>query len=276
MATKKKTGDEVATTPKGGQLAMPFDYGDMAGEGMEAMTSDDSAIPFLSILQAQSPQIVKDDRLVEGAKPGMFINSIDDSLMSEFIFVPCATDHLFVEWRPRNQGGGMVQRHDLNSGIMSKTKKGGQNGKKDVLDNGNEIVETFYVVGFYMSDPDQEVPDGMAILAFTSSGITKYKKSIGELRKFSNKTPLFAHRLRVGTVQQSNAEGTWYNYEITPANQPEGDNTFRNGIVASLIKPGGPQQAILEAARELAKDYRSGTAKVADESPQSGDGGAKF
>ena len=269
MATKK-TADKATpaeepttalttpTTP--GAVALPFDFGELAGEGMDNMTSADQAVPFIRILQALSPEVAKKDSRIEGAAPGLFIDSVSNELREELIFVPCLTEHLFVEWKPRNAGGGFVGRHDLHSGIDKQARRN-EKGKL-VLPNGNEIVETFYVAVLLLDEADSPAPSGFAMLAFTSSGIQPYKKSIGELRKFPN-APLFAHRLRATTEEQSNAEGTWANWVIRPVNQPEGDPVFRNGIVPSVIDPAGPQAAILEIARTFYMDVRAGQANIA-------------
>lgn len=276
MATKK-TGAEKAPTPKEdqtkalattttGAVALPFNYGDLAGEGMDNMTAADQAVPFIRILQALSPEVAKKDSKIPGAAPGMFIDSVTSELREELIFVPCLTEHLYVEWKPRNAGGGFVARHDLHSGIDRSAKRN-EKGKL-VLPNGNEIVETFYVAVLLLEEPDSPVPSGFAMLAFTSSGIQPYKKSIGELRKFPG-APLYAHRLRAVTEEQSNTEGTWANWVIRPVNQPDGDPVFRNGIVASIIDPTGPQAGILEVARQFYQDVRAGQANIAYDSQAS-------
>lgn len=279
MATKK-TAAEKADTPEEpskalatqsapGAVALPFEFGDMAGEGMDNMTSADQAVPFIRILQALSPEInKKKPEYVPGAEPGMFIDSVSNELREELIFVPCLTEHLFVEWKPRNAGGGFVGRHDLHSGVDKQCRRN-EKGKL-VLPNGNELVETFYVAVLLLDEPDAPAPSGFAMLAFTSSSIQPYKKSIGELRKFPG-APLFAHRLRATTEEQSNSEGTWANWVIRPVNQPEGDPVFRNGIVPSIIDPSGPQGPVLEVARTFYMDVRAGQANIAYDS-QAGQG----
>ena len=267
-AAKKAEESNALTTPsQGGALALPFDFGEMAGEGMENMTSADQAVPFIRILQALSPEVAKKDKKVEGAAPGKFIDSVSSEMHDEIIFVPCLTEHLFVEWRPRNQGGGFVGRHDLRSGVDRNAKRN-EKGKL-ILPNGNELVETFYVAAMTLDAPDAEHPSGFVMLSFVSSGIQPYKKSIGELRKIPG-APLFGFILRATTDEQSNSEGTWYNWVIRPVNQPEGDPVFRNGILASVIDPSGPQAGLLEVARTFKDDVMAGQANIAYDSQGEG------
>lgn len=252
----------VAVKQDGGALALPFDYGKHANRGKENMTTDDSAIPFIRILQSNSPQVKKGEARIPGAEEGMFLNTVSNEVFDKFYFIPCATDHLYVEWKPRSQGGGFAGRHPLHSGIMSKTKKGGENGRKDVLPNGHEIVETFYVVGMILDTPDATMPSGFAMLAFTSSGITRYKKSIGELRKVPN-APLYGFKLEITTDQQSNSDGSWSNWVIRPVGLDPNDPVFRNGIVTAAIDPTGPQAGLLDLGEKLCDEYLAGAANIA-------------
>lgn len=266
MATRKKpepSSQELVTQAAPGAVALPFDFGELAGEGMDNMTSADQAVPFIRILQALSPEVAKKDARIEGAAPGMFIDSVSNELREELWFVPCLTEHLFVEWKPRNAGGGFVGRHELHSGIDKQCRRN-EKGKL-VLPNGHEIVETFYVAAMLLENADATIPSGFAMLAFTSSGIQPYKKSIGELRKIPG-APLFAFILHATTEEQSNSEGTWSNWSIMPARQPKGDKVFRNGIMPSLIDPSGPQSGLLEIARKFYQDVRAGQANIAYDS----------
>ena len=94
------------------------DYGEQAGAGYEGTTTDDFAIPYLNLLQAMSPEVAEDGSKLEGASAGMMVNSVTKELYDGkkgLVFVPCSTSHVFVEWRPRDSGGGIVARHLRNS-----------------------------------------------------------------------------------------------------------------------------------------------------------------
>lgn len=230
---------------------------------MENMTAADQAVPFVRILQALSPEVAKKDSKIPGAEPGLMLDTVTRELHKEIIIVPCLTEHLYVEWRPRSQGGGFVGRRGLHDPVVAQCKKNDKG--RLITAEGHELVETFYLACMMLDNADDVVPAGFAMLAFTSSGIQPYKKSIGELRKFPG-APLFAHRLRVATDEQSNSEGTWYNWTLRPVNQPEGDAVFRNGVLPSLINPDGPQAALLEAARHFKSDVMAGSANIAYDS----------
>ena len=81
-------------------------------EGFENLGADDYAIPFFSILQKGSPEVDPDkkDEYIPGSKPGMIMNSVTNELIDGkvgFAIVPVHRKHEFLEWIPRDQGGGL-------------------------------------------------------------------------------------------------------------------------------------------------------------------------
>lgn len=86
-------------------------FEDDAGRGMENVDADSVAIPFLVVLQKNSPQCDPDQgEYMPDAKPGMLFNSVTRELFDgkeEGVrFVPCAYERKFLRWTPREKGGG--------------------------------------------------------------------------------------------------------------------------------------------------------------------------
>ena len=75
-----------------------------SGAGIEQADSSSFAIPFITMLQAQSPAVV--DETVEGAKAGLFINSITNELYVKVSVIPTYYQRRFLRWSPRSKGGG--------------------------------------------------------------------------------------------------------------------------------------------------------------------------
>ena len=73
-------GKNIATKPKAGALAT-INYAEDANFGLEKMTAQDLAIPFLVLIQKTSPQI----EVLEGCKPGMIYNTVTNKLSKEYI-----------------------------------------------------------------------------------------------------------------------------------------------------------------------------------------------
>src|ERR1043165_469587 len=90
-------------------LAGGFDYGEHAGAGFETVKSSDLSIPFLQVLQSNSPQV--EDQKPEGSQPGLIFNSVTGELSTKVVFQPVYTQDMYVEWVPRNKGGGFVEAH---------------------------------------------------------------------------------------------------------------------------------------------------------------------
>lgn len=257
MAEAKKK--EVAKVDEKSTALAAYDYGEDEGSGFEGTTAADISIPFLGILQSNSPQLSEpDDGGIEGAKAGMLINTVTDDLFGGkegVTFVPAYIQHLFVEWVPRDNGGGMVGMHHIDSEVVQEAKKSSQSFGKYKTKDGNDLVETYYVYGLLNDEQ-------LCVIAFTSTKISVFKNWNTKLNMFTLKTadgrkvrpPLFAHEVKITTVKQKNKKGEFYNYVLSPV----------NGTVAnSLLEPGSEK---LEAAKNVGEMVRDGLAKAAFES----------
>lgn len=253
----------VVTTKKN-ELAV-FDYGSDAGSGFENQSSSDYSIPFLSVLQAMSPQVKEpSDGGVEGARQGMIYNTVTEQVYSGkdgIGFIPSLTEHMFVEWVPRDAGGGFVAVHDINSDIVKKAKASTKDFGKYKTASGNDLVETFYIYGVTY---DGEDVGEMVTIAFTSTKIKAYKKFSTKIGMFQLRLadgrkvrpPLFAHRVLIKTVKEKNNKGEFYNFSFDSA---EGN------IASSLMAPGDPR---LEAAKACREMVGSGMAKINHDSQE--------
>lgn len=259
MATKTKSETAVALRAKGGAV-VNYDYGKTAGQGWENTDGDDFSVPFLNQLQALSPEVQRgEDTYIEGAMSGMFINSVTRELAKEIVFVPCNTQHVYVEWVSRDNGGGFVGVHTLDSKIVSEARVAAvQSGERNNLktENGNDLVETFYIYAAILSEAGATDVSDLVVMAFTKTKIKRYKAIMTRLRtmKGSKQIPLFAHQIRMTSTKEKNAAGQPYaNVELNPA--VDGD------VVASLIDPkkGAP---ILEGAQAFLESVGTGEAKA--------------
>ena len=247
-----------------------FDYGEDAGSGFENQTAADYSIPFLGVLQQMSPQVKDpDDGGIAGARPGMLLNTVTEELYSAkegLQFVPAHTEHVFVEWVPRESGGGFVAVHQINSDVVKRAKANAREYGKYRTDAGNDLVETFYVYGITCDDRDA---GEMLVIAFTSTKIKVYKRWNTKIGMFQIKTgdgrkvrpPLFAHRVKLTTSKEKNNKGEFYNLAINPA---------ETDLTASLLSPDDPR---FMAAKECKRMVESGMARAAYDSQDNAGGG---
>ncbi len=217
--TKNKKEVEVTAT---NLPAVDYDYSAYTGQGFEGQTRDDLAVPFLGVLQANSPLV---DRVAE-AKAGMLLNTVTNEIFDGkkgLLFVPATTQHVVVEWKPRDQGGGFVAIHALDSDIVVKAKAEQEFGKYKTVKGdlkSNDLVETFYVYGILTSEDGSR--NEQIILAFTSTKIKVYKRWMTKARTVQVQLPsgqrinppLFAHKYRVTTIKEENSKGSFYNLQI--------------------------------------------------------------
>jgi hypothetical protein len=256
MAVKK--GQEVA--PVEDQNTAMAEYGayeQYAGQGFENQTSDDYAIPFLHILQAISPQVQENEAL----RQGMIINTVTGEAFDGkkgFAFVPATTQHQFVEWKPREAGGGYVGSHDPGSDLVRQLVATQSFGQLKTPD-GNDLIETFYVYGIAVTGEGDECE---AVIAFSSTKIRKYKGwqvkaktiqiALPDGRRIP--APLFAHRYRLRTLSEKNNKGQFFNWDTVAF---DGENAM-----ACRLLPSDP---LFQRAVALKTMIESGKARAATE-----------
>lgn len=253
-----------------------YDYGeDMVpigkiAPGYEGQSSQDASMPWIVLLQPMSPAVAQGK--VEGAKAGMFMNTVTHQLWGAeegVIFVPSTTRHEFVQWVDRDNGGGLVARHEIDSEVVATAKKKykfaeyktpGENGQLD------DLVETFYVIGV-VCDPDGSV-NGEAMIGLTSTKIKPYKDWIAMIRAFTlvvdgNKymPPLYSHIAKMTSKGENFGKDFAHVVKIAPL----------NGAVKDSLVPKEDERFIRAKALKLA--YESGAAKI-DYSAQGGKGEA--
>lgn len=246
--------------------AQIFDYGAMSGSGFEGVTQDDFTMPFLNVLQPMSPEVSNN----QDARPGMLINSVTKQLYDGkkgVVFVPVARQHVFVEWKPRDQGGGVVARHEPTSDVVMEAKAASTSFGSYKTHDGNDLVETFYLVGYMLDDANDSEPGSVMVIPFWSTKIKVYKRVMQMLNTFKGRPPLFANRLLIQVTQEKNNAGTFFNFDIKPVN---------GGVGESLIPPraqDGTLNPLLVFGQNLNKQVLAGERRMADETtPQNGNG----
>lgn len=260
--TESKTTD-VAVKEQNTAMAEYGAYADYAGAGFENQTSDDYSIPFLQILQALSPQLQENDSL----RQGMILNTVTGEVWDGkkgIAFVPATTQHVYVEWKPRDQGGGFVGIHEVNSDIVNHARAASSEYGKYNTPDGNELIETFYVYGIAIDDDGNA---SEAVLAFSSTKIKKYKGWMTKAKTIQIPlpdgrripAPLFAHRYRLKTVSEKNNKGQFFNWDAITF---DGENAQQ----ARLL----PDDPLFQSAVNIKSMIEQGKARAAYESQAPG------
>ena len=234
-------------------------YEDYAGAGFENQDSSDYTIPFINILQALSPQIQDDE---SGTfKQGMIFNTVTGEIVDSkvgIVFVPATTQHSYVEFKPRDAGGGFVGIHEVNSELVQACVSTQDFGDYKTPE-GNELIETYYTYGICIDESGNSCE---AVIAFAGAKIKKYKAWMTKAKTVQIQlsdgrripAPLFAHKYRLKTVLESNPKGKFYNWDIS-----------FDGATAVEARL-SPEDPVFQAAASVRELIAQGEARAAYES----------
>jgi len=259
---KKQTA--LAKQAEAASALAKADFGEHAGVGFENQTTDDIAIPFLGLVQALSPEKEEGGpKQIIGAKEGSLFNTVTRELLPETAyFVPCTTEHVYVEWIPRDDGGGFVGVHAPSSEFVKASKAAASKFNDLKTDEGHELQETFYIYGLLLDSADATESSTPIVIAFTSTKIKKYKALMTTLKTIKAKPPMYAFRLGITSCPDKNKKGQPFkNFQITPA--------VGTSIMESVNLPGTPFEGLLVEGKALVEAVHGGLAK-ADHASQTG------
>ena len=191
-----------------------------ANQGSQNITQDDLALPFLKVLGQLSPEVnERDGKHVEGAKPGMILNTVTKEIYdgTEGINVlPAHYERKLVEWQDRGDSkGAPVAIHNAESDIMSKTTR--DKSYKDRLPNGNYIENTANHFVILLGDSPTTA---LISMKATQLKISRKWNSMMMGIKLQGKNglftpPTFSHIYKLKTVQMSNDKGTWFGWDVS-------------------------------------------------------------
>jgi len=215
----------VAVTATNTAVATASDYlgfEAFANEGLESVSAQDLSIPYLRILAQLSPQVNKrDGAYVQGAEAGMIYNTVENAAYNGeegVAIIPCYYRRVYVEWKPREKGGGFVSTYGVNDPIVKTTYR--NDSGKDVLSNGNILENTaeFYVL---MLAPDGSVK--RCLITMTASQLKKARKWLTQMQTNTAKgkngnmfvMPMMSTIYNLSTVEERNDKGSWFGWEVS-------------------------------------------------------------
>lgn len=199
-----------------------IDYAADAGLGV-AFGANDLAIPFLVILQKNSPQVDEDNpKFIRDAKAGMIYNTVTgeifDGKTKGIRVVPTGYQKKYVEWISRDDGGGFVGQHEAESDAVRACRPN-ERGKLETPD-GHQMIETAYhYVVFVGADGSTQ----WTVISMASSQLKKSRKwntLIAGITMTKNgqtfKPPIFSYEYNLKTALEQKDTNTWYGWDITP------------------------------------------------------------
>lgn len=211
----------VAVKAQSTAVAVAAEFEQFAALGMDQVRPEDMSIPFLRILAQLSPQVNKrDGAYVDGAEAGMIYNTVANEVYDGekgVLVVPCYYNRRYVEWKPREKGGGYVNSYDVDDKIVNTTYRDDRGN--DILPNGNLLTNTAQFFVLLLDD------DGMpqrCLITMTSTQLKKARKWVTQMqsRTAMGKNgmfvlPMMSQVYRLRTTEERNDKGSWFGWEIS-------------------------------------------------------------
>ena len=242
----EKVLQEVAKATKLDLAVLAGDSKEASGFGNLDM-SRDVMIPYINILQTTSPQLNPSKaEYVESAKVGQFYNTVSQEVSTSLNVIPVLYQLKYVEWKPRETGGGLVEMHDADSGILGKTNRDKMTFK-DVLPSGNYIATTAY---HYVMVQGTDGNWSQAVISMTSTQLKKSRRwnSLMLTQKVEGPSgsftpPTYAIIYKLSTVSESNDRGSWFGYQVEKVQMVEDASIYNEAKSFSTAASRGDVEA---------------------------------
>ena len=189
-----------------------------AGDGLDNLTPDDLLIPSLKLVQKGSPAVdPTDSTYKDSVKVGDILNSVTNESYdgdAGITVLPAAYRRIFLEYIPREAGGGLAGIHE-NPSILSQTHRDEMG--RDVLVSGNYIQTT---ANHYVLLLNGEKYDPVMIAMYSSQlkKSRRWNSIMAGQRITSNGksvTPAsYSHMYHLSTVPEKNSKGSWFGWRI--------------------------------------------------------------
>ncbi len=219
MTTNKETS--ITKRDTSGALATNIFEAD-ANQGAQNIGQEDLALPFLKVLGQLSPEVNQRNgktKYVEGAEPGMILNTVTNKLydgLKGINVIPCFYRRQQIEWQDRGEGkGAPVHIYAAGDDIPPTTRDKGS--YKDRLANGNYLENT---ASHYVVVLDDSPGTALISMKATQLKVSRKWNSLIMGIKLQGKNglftpPTYSHIYKLKTVQMSNDKGTWFGWDVS-------------------------------------------------------------
>ena len=183
------------------------------------LRQEDVALPFLKLLGQLSPEVNKrDGKYVEGAQPGMILNTVTQELFDGekgIEVLPVINQTQYLEWQDRGESqGAPVKVYEAGDDLPSSTR---DKFNKDRLANGNYLENT---ASHFVVILGETPTTALISMKATQLKISRKWNSMMMGLKMQGKNgmftpPTYSHIYKLKTVQQSNDKGTWFGWDVS-------------------------------------------------------------
>jgi len=230
----------------------------------------DTAIPYISILQTSSPQVNPSKaEHIESAKAGQLFNTVTQETFNTVEVIPVFYHLKYVEWKPREQGGGFIASHDADSGIIGQTTRDPMTNKQ-ILPNGNHIVQTAYHYVIMLTNDGYQ----NAVISMSSSQLKKSRRwnSLMLSQKIKGPSgmftpPTYAFTYKLSTVSESNDRGSWFGFAIEKGEQVSDPTIYGESKAFAQSASSGSIEAKPETPKLIKSDKKPETKENNEDIP---------
>ena len=202
-----------------------------AGQGISNIKQEDLALPFLKVLGQLSPECNKRDaKYVEGADPGMIINTVTNEVydgVKGIDVIPCHYKRQYIEWQDRGESqGAPVKIYEAGDDVPKTTR---DKFNKDRLANGNYLENT---ASHFVVVLGKNPSTALISMKATQLKVSRKWNSMMTGIKMQGKNGMFtpatySHIYKLKTVQQSNDKGTWFGWDVSRVGQITDQNVYQ-------------------------------------------------
>ena len=200
--------------------------------GFENVKTESLAPPILKLLQNGSAEAQKrNQNYVEGAEPGMFLNTVTKQLYNGdkgIQVIPCHYKLEYQEWADYGTGSGRPEMiYPDTSDILDKTTKGPDG--KDRLQNGNYILTVGQHFVIIVGDRGSET--AMVSMSSSQGKISRKWNSMMKSISLDGKNgpytpPSFSHMYKLSSVLNTGKGNQWYGYSVEKIGMLEDANMY--------------------------------------------------
>jgi hypothetical protein len=236
----------IAKKENAGALATNLFEAD-ANAGSQNIEQEDLALPFLKVLGQLSPEVnKKNSKHVEGAEPGMILNSVTSELYDGdkgVQVVPVFYKRQYIEWQDRGESmGAPVHIYNAGDDVPQATR---DKSNKDRLPNGNYLENT---ASHFVILLGKTPSTALISMKATQLKVSRKWNSMMLGIKLQGKNglftpPTYSHIYNLKTVQMTNDKGTWYGWDVSKVGPVSDKNIYGQAKLFSTKVGKGEIQA---------------------------------
>lgn len=214
--------DNKSVSKKNESNVIPFDIASLeadAGLGLQNITQEDLALPFLKILTAESAETIGGE-----ARGGDIYNSVTQEVFKGDVgvkVIPCLYQRRYIEWAPQGTQGAPLNIYtpkDKADKTMPTTEQRGDDRTDFIVGSENYIENTahHFVV---LIDDNGRMETGLITMKKTGLKKSKGWNSMMNSRIEMGKkgpfiAPSFRYRYHLTTEKAKNDKGQWNTWKI--------------------------------------------------------------